>query len=57
MPDTAIATALGRRLDFLAEEPLADPALFDLASVNPLIARPDGVVAVDALLLFRNGGR
>jgi succinyl-CoA synthetase beta subunit len=25
--------------------------------VNPLIARPDGVVAVDALLLLRNGGR
>jgi acyl-CoA synthetase (NDP forming) len=24
--------------------------------VNPLIARPDGVTAVDALLLFRNGG-
>ena len=25
--------------------------------VNPVLARPDGAVAVDALLLFRNGGR
>jgi hypothetical protein len=24
---------------------------------NPLLARPDGAVAVDALLLFRNGAR
>ena len=39
----ALATALGPDLDAL--------------EVNPLIARLDGVVAVDALLHFRSGGR
>jgi hypothetical protein len=29
----------------------------DAVEVNPLIARPDGALAVDALLLFRDGGR
>jgi succinyl-CoA synthetase beta subunit len=29
----------------------------DAIEVNPLLARPDGAVAVDAVLLFRNGGR
>ena len=48
--------AVARAVEAVARlAPRLGPEL-DAIEVNPLIARPDGVTAVDALLLFRTGG-
>ena len=49
--------AIARAIEGVAAASAALGPDLDAIEVNPLIARPDGVVAVDALLLFRNGGR
>lgn len=49
--------AVARAIEGVAAASAALGPDLEAIEVNPLIARPDGVVAVDALLLFRNGGR
>ena len=49
--------AVARAVEGVAAAAAALGPDLEALEVNPLIARPDGVVAVDALLLFRNGGR
>ncbi len=49
--------AVARAVEGVAAAAAALGPDLDAIEVNPLIARPEGAVAVDALLLFRNGGR
>src|SRR3954468_16730800 len=52
MADTTAQASWQRRLDFLADEPLADPSVYDLDRVNPLVAQamPEDVCRIFGVL-------
>src|SRR3954468_1624 len=52
MADTTAQASWQRRLDFLADEPLADPSVYDLDRINPLVAQamPEDVCRIFGVL-------
>src|SRR4051812_36729338 len=52
MLDSTTQAPWRRRLDFLADDPLADPGAYDLGRINPLIARalPEDVSRIFGVL-------